>query len=313
VQIEMLAASQFGGAATIRRRVRLGGQHFSDLHAGLTGPTTARHVATLAPVAARAASVIAATRRRHRGLSGLGAGTAVANFDPTVQTCFPLNIVSGTAGFTQADQQWWAQCVQAGQLLSPPSGPQYATGSGCGAPVKSSTAAVTATTTVVGAALLKFGGATGPAAPFVLAAGAALEVLGDIFGIFGAGHAAAVRKEQATLCDYVPAANSALQAVTAGLNGGQLTSASASSALDNLVSAFKSAVSGILKMSGSSQCNEACQYIRALCGIVAQMKLDIAAAPPPADTNPAGAISVAGGLPSWWMWAAGFAALYFLV
>jgi len=280
----MLAATQF---ATKRRH--------------LGGPGPAPFVGTLAPVAVRQI-------RRRRPLSYLGAAVAATSSLPaSVQACFPLSSVKSTAGFTQQDQANFQAAVQARYL------PAY-TGAACQGKSTASTAttATTAATSAVGAVLLKVGGATGPAAPFVLAAGAALEVLGDVFGIFGSHHAAAVKKEQLTLCDYMPAANSALQAVDAGLAGGQLTSSAASAALDQILSAFRSGVSGIIKMD-SGDCNAACVYYRMLCGIVAQRKLDMAANPPPADQGGTAVISAETGLSPLELAVGAFALLYMIL
>lgn len=219
--------------------------------------------------------------RRRRGLRGsrlnlTGLGQQI---DPSVESIFPP--VTNTAGFTASDKSKWEAAVEAGFI------PNYTTSSGCQQP-SGSVSAATVTTSAIGGTLLKVGGATGPAAPFVMAAGAALSVLGDIFGIFGGHHAAAVAKEQGELCAYIPAANSALQAVDQGIASGALTSVTASQALDNIQNAFQTGVSNIMKMS-SGACNAACVYYRMLQGIVAQRKINLKNNPPPADQGPVNA------------------------
>jgi hypothetical protein len=224
--------------------------------------------------------------------------------DPSVESIFPP--VTNTAGFTASDKSKWEAAVQAGFI------PNYTTSSGCQA-APGAVSPATVITSSVGGTLLKVGAATGPAAPFVMAAGAALTVLGDIFGIFGGHHAAAVAKEQSELCQYIPAVNSALQAVDQGLASGSLTSLQASQALDNILNAFQTGVSNIMKMS-SGACNAACVYFRDLQGIVAQRKLNLARNPPPANQGPVSAdvaavqsaVNTAAGslgLPSWALYA----------
>ncbi len=144
------------------------------------------------------------------------------------------------------------------------------------------------------------------------AAGAVASVLGDIFGIFGGHHAAAVAKEQNTLCQIIPAVNQALQIVDQALASGQMTSADASQALDNTLAAYQQTVAQIIK-DNPSQCNAACVYGRALRGIVAQRKLNLKAHPPLADTSPVAAAAAQAGLPGWAPYAIGAALLWTLL
>jgi|SRR5579885_88320 len=228
--------------------------------------------------------------------------------DPSVDALFPP--VSSRPGFTQKDKTNYQQWVDSGFL------PDYYKKSpgDCGTAASSlpGTLKAVPALSVTGSSLLKFAAATGPAAPFVAAAGAVASVLGDIFGIFGGHHAAAVAKEQNTLCQIVPAANQALSIIDQALQQGQMTSADASAALDNTYSAYQQAVSQIIK-DNTSECNAACVYGRALRGIIAQRKLNLKANPPAADTSPVAAAAAQVGLPAWAPYAIGGVLLWYLV
>jgi hypothetical protein len=226
--------------------------------------------------------------------------------DPAIQAQFFPRVTS-TAGSKQVDLTNWTQAVESGYL------PEYykKTPGDCGTPASGKVSVPTIASSLVGSVLLKFGGAAGPAAPFVLAAGAALTVLGDVFGIFTGHHAAAVAREQTELCEFIPAVNSALQAVDSGISSGVLTSAQAKDSLDNILSAFQQNISNIRK-----SCNAACVYVRMLDGIVAQRKENLVANPAPADAGPVSAATAgvtsavasaaaSTGLPSWLFYAAG--------
>ncbi len=89
--------------------------------------------------------------------------------------------------------------------------------------------------------------------------------IGTIANIFGAHHQAALKKEGDTLNGAVPAYAQSLQAIIGAVNAGQLDRASASGYVDQAISAYDSAVSGITNSPGASadsaKCNAAC-YIR---------------------------------------------------
>lgn len=238
--------------------------------------------------------------------------------DPSIQSQF-FPKVSSTAGFKQQDLTNWQNAVEAGQL------PAYyeKTPGDCGTPIAGKVSIPTVVLTTAGGGLLKAGAIPSPASPFLLAAGAAAEVIGDVFGIFAGHHSAAVAKEQTELCQIVPACNSALQAVQQGIQEGLLTSSGAGQALDNIMSAYQSATSNIIKMSSSS-CNAACVYYRMLEGIIAQEKENLVANPAPADAGAASAaeagatslVSTAAadtGLPTWAIWAAAGLAVWSLL
>jgi hypothetical protein len=103
--------------------------------------------------------------------------------------------------------------------------------------------------------------ATGPATFGITIAIAGLV---GIFSTLFAHHAAAVKKEQSTLCSAVPAANNYLNLIDQAVSSGQIDAQHALAALDSLDGDFRSAVSGIYK-----SCNAAC---------VMQMALDAAIA-----------------------------------
>lgn len=95
--------------------------------------------------------------------------------------------------------------------------------------------------------------------------GAASFAIGTIANIFGAHHQAALKKEGDALNGAVPAFAESLQAIIGAVNNGQLDAGSAQSYIDQAVSAYDSAVSGITNSPGASadsaKCNAAC-YIR---------------------------------------------------
>jgi hypothetical protein len=170
----------------------------------------------------------------------------------------------------------------AGQMLDDAGQPAYIPGSADCSAVNGSGMLKPAITGVAGGLVLKFAGLAGPAAPAVMAVGALLEVFSAIF----AHHAAAVQKEQSTLCAAVPAANQALQIIAEAVSSGQATPQDAINALQAMPGQFRSQVSGIYQ-----DCNAACvmyEELEAICLVQASQYQDIinaasaaAAAPPP--------------------------------
>lgn len=233
---------------------------------------------------------------RRRARPRLFPSPAFLGIDPSVDAMFPA--VSSRAGFTQKDKQNFETWVDSGYL------PAYykKTPGDCGTAGTSlpATLKITPALSVGGSALLKAGALT--MNPIIAGAGAALAVLGDIFGIFGGHHAQAVAQEQSTLCDIVPAVNQALGVIDQALPAGQMTPDQAGQALDNIYSAYQTAVSKIVK-DNASECNAACVYGRALRGIIAQRKLNLQNMPASADQS--SAASATAGLPSWLPWAVG--------
>lgn len=128
-------------------------------------------------------------------------------------------------------------------------------------------------------------GALAAAAPFLIIGAVALGVIGAIF----AHHAAAVKKEQTTMCAAVPGANEGLDWITGEFRGGRLSKQDAKAALDSLYSNFNAYVQPVLKDSGDgSKCNLACGYRRALQAVIAKKKAEI-------DDAPVGAFGILSG------------------
>lgn len=187
---------------------------------------------------------------------------------------------SGTKGFDQTAVSWTLSAIRAGRL------PAY-TEERCaqvkpldkktlitnlsgnvtgGLATASSSAAAAGSTTWFAAA-----------APAFIIGAVALAVVGAIF----AHHAQAVAKEQTTMCAAVPAANEALAWVDSEFSAGRLSKADAQASLDSMLQNFTQYVTPVMKREGTSKCNLACGYTRALEGIVAKKKAQIAEAPDP--------------------------------
>jgi hypothetical protein len=112
------------------------------------------------------------------------------------------------------------------------------------------------------------------------AAGASgIPVVGGIIAkalsIFGAHHAAAVKTEQATLCQEVPKANAFLRGIDLAVSQGQIDPDTAASALEQGYAAWRAEVGAILKDSGG-QCNAACVYEKCFRAAIEKRKQDYA-------------------------------------
>jgi hypothetical protein len=172
----------------------------------------------------------------------------------------PLSTVRNTAGFTQTVYNDIVQAASSGTIVA--FNPSGCTGVSVLKPALTATAS---------GLLLKFGPSAGPAAPFLIAAGAVLKVFSFIF----AHHAAAVARERQVICAAVPAAQTSLQVIDQAVQAGQATPQIGSASLDQLLSDFSQQVSSIIKMS-PSQCNAACVWTKMLTAIVAKKKADYA-------------------------------------
>jgi len=86
-----------------------------------------------------------------------------------------------------------------------------------------------------------------------------------------AKHAAAVRREQGTLCSVVPAVNANLAAVDADLAAGNISVAQAESELDQIDAQYWQATVAITQK-GPNRCNAACDIGNLLDGIVIARK-----------------------------------------
>lgn len=237
--------------------------------------------------------------------------------DPSILAkYFPT--VANVAGYKQADQDAFTLAVQTRYI--PQSQIMQINGCSISAqPLANVPGAGVATgTTSAGAAAIKLAPATGPAAPFVAAAGAILEVIGSIFG----AKARLEQTEDEVLCQQLNNFNQALQQIDAALEGGTLTSSGATQAYSYLIATYNSAAqsAGIIAHDAptnpSGGCDAACWYQREINGILAQRNLDLQTNPPPADTAgvstsaATGTTTVAGvSLPTWaWLAGAGVAA-----
>jgi hypothetical protein len=118
-----------------------------------------------------------------------------------------------------------------------------------------------------GAAAIKFAGATGPAAPFVLLAGGIMQVFGAIFG----HHAAKVKQEQQIICAVVQSVNDALSVIDQGVQQGVITPAQAVASLNQLYTDLQQNVRPILKQD-SSHCNAACFILAEARGVIGKKK-----------------------------------------
>jgi len=157
----------------------------------------------------------------------------------------------------------------AGQMLDAGGQAAYIPGSADCSAVNGSGMLKPAITATAGGLALKFSGVAGPAAPAVMAVGALLEVFGAIF----AHHAAAVQKEQSTLCAAVPAANQALQVIAEAVTSGAATPQQAIAALQAMPGQFRSEVGAIYK-----DCNAACvmyEELSAICLVQASQYQDL--------------------------------------
>jgi len=258
--------------------------------------------------------------RRRLRLGQLVTGTV----DPSIQSQF-FPTVTNTPGYKQVDLSNFLLAVQTRYV------PQsMITGiPGCSIssqPIGSSSSATAAVaTTAAGTSLLKVAAATGPAAPFVAAAGAVMDLIGSIFG----AKAAKEKTEDEVLCQQLNNANQSLAAIDAAIEGGTMTSAQAAQAYAYLLSQYNSAVqsAGIIAHDSPTDvkggCDAACVFQRILGGIIAQRNLDLKTNPPPADTAAAGgsvssavtsaeAAIAASGIPTW-AWAVGGIGLVYLL
>jgi hypothetical protein len=100
--------------------------------------------------------------------------------------------------------------------------------------------------------------------------------LKTVFSIFTGHHAAAVKNEQATLCQAVPDADNFLRAIDQMVISGQLSPTDAAAALDQGFQQWRAnEISAIVKDSGG-KCNAACVYELAFRAGIEKRKLDYA-------------------------------------
>jgi hypothetical protein len=108
----------------------------------------------------------------------------------------------------------------------------------------------------------------------------AVPVVGGLlqktFGIFGAHHANAVKVEQATACQAVPAANNFLRQIDAALAQGQIDRATAVQAMEDFYQqTWLPSIQGIIKEGGNT-CNAGCIYRKSFRAAIEKRKQDYA-------------------------------------
>lgn len=199
-------------------------------------------------------------------------------------------------GHSSPDDTTMTEAVSGMQLT-----PGYNTASECGAAISGASKTPTIET-AVGASITKIAATTGPAAPFVALGGAIVSLIGAI----SAHHAQAVVNEQTILCQAVPAANAALAQVMTDVQSGAYSAAQGAQYLQQILSAFQSAVAPITK-----SCNEACGLTKELEAIVLYMTQQLSQISVSAGGAPVSA-SALGGIPTWALVAAGIGLFLFL-
>lgn len=217
--------------------------------------------------------------------------------DQAVEQIFPAAKVGKTAGGTAAVRANMVLSAQQGQI----SNSTYNVATGCqgyqsgmndvqlaqtasGLALSGTSIGLTASGLVTSAAL----------APWTLGISAVIGLFPIIFG----HHAAAVKKEQSTLCAAVPAANNYLNIIDQALRSGQITPQHAIDALNSLYSDFSSQVASIVKGTDStgSQCNAACvikENLKAVIILKTSQYQDLISQQQPAASSSSGPIAAA--------------------
>lgn len=154
-----------------------------------------------------------------------------------------------------------------------------------------------------GQVTLKFAGASGPAAPFLVVAGIGLA----IFGALWKHHAQQVAKETAINCAATPAANEALRTIDNAVRSGQITPQQGIAALDQLYSDFRATVAPVFRQS-STACNWACGATGMLAAIITKWKSQYAEMQAAQPVTPA----QFAGKPPWLPWAVAAGLIYAL-
>jgi hypothetical protein len=217
-----------------------------------------------------------------------------------------------------------AACLYAGRLLYgknnvglPPSGGD------CGSQSSISLGPASLVTKTAGLAGAGLGASAGVAtlvgSSAALGIGEAASIVGlaalpfTIWGVFGAEHAAAVQKEQTTLCSVAVAYNTWATAIEAQIQSGKVSAADASAASDAVVTQLVEAMQSIRKT-----CNFACGMtyaVKALGNYNKAVRFPALVSPTAAVLNSVGLGSLAstlGGNSTTWLIIAAVAA-YFLL
>jgi hypothetical protein len=208
----------------------------AQIAAAKTATSAATSTATAAKTAAPSATTTeAATEAAALAAvcpSGVGKGTCTAGFSNSDFTTFIMSAIS-TRYLPPYQSSWGFTGVNCtGYTTSLPTGETIATIGKVGA---STAGAVTGGLTATGA--IAAGSTLAVAVPVI---GAVIGLITGIIGIISAHHAQAVATQNELLCQLVPGANQALQTLDAGLAGGSITPAQASSALSQLQSQLAS-------------------------------------------------------------------------
>jgi len=190
--------------------------------------------------------------RRSPRLRRLGALT------PTQAAQQVMPTISGRAGFTQKVFNYIVGDVTRGSILNySGANPGDCAKAGNASSIKG---ALTKTGSGIALKLVAAGTVTGPAAPFVIAAG----VIAGLFSAIFNHHAMAVAREQGTLCAAVPAANAAIGAIDGAVQTGQISPAVGAASMQQILQEFTSTVAPIAK-----DCNAACVMTKDVGAIVA--------------------------------------------
>lgn len=217
-------------------------------------PAKASHALGAVP---RSRAITRSRRSRRSSLSGLGN-------DGEIMRDSVFNGVTGApaAGNVQAVV---AQAMSTGSLYTSEDCSNLSTGPG-----------VTNVLLGVGSKVaMKIAPMTGPAAPFVLAGAAVMQLFGAIFG----AHSAKVQQEKQIICAVVRSINDSLSAIDQLYSSGQISPDQAMQALDSLYPQLQQSVQPILK-SDKDHCNAACFILAEARGVIAKRKDQYSRIPP---------------------------------
>lgn len=197
---------------------------------------------------------------------------AISPADATEQV-FPKARVTNAAGHNLSVRNSILSSASAGQMLNASGAQAYVPGSADCAGVSLLKPALTSA--VTGMALKFLPQAAAAGGPIAGAVVVAIAGISELFSVIFGHHAKAVANERSILCAAVPAANQSIELIAQAVSNGQATATQAVGALDQVVSGFQSAVSGIIHGAdplSSGECNAACVMLSELRAIVAVLK-----------------------------------------
>jgi len=232
--------------------------------------------------------------------------------DQAAEQIFPQAKVRSGAGHNAAIRAGMVADAQAGQMIVASGELAYSSPqSGCAGVSLMKPALAN---TVSGLALKFAPQAFAAGGPIGGAVVLAIAGISKIFGAIFGHHAAAVAKERGVLCAAVPAANQSIELIDQMVQSGQSTPADGISALDSVVSGFRTAVAGIIQgadPTSSGECNAACVMLSDLRTIVLVKQSEYqdlaqsqAAAAAATSSAPGAAAPASGSLSSLLPWAA---------